>query len=328
MLRALSRAGLTTGLVIATSASCGSSERMGFADPAPGDAGSVVDAGSSGAFDPPAPPKGDAAAPFGCDAIDVVFVFDASTSMQEEKKNLLENLPAFVDVLDGFAARGKPVDYRLGVIDTTLTHVEATMFTTVTKTGSDGKLLRQKECGLADPWVERSDPDRTRHFTCLGDLPLDDSSSAFEMPLGALGSAVSADQAEFLRKDALLGVVIVSDEDDKTSARIPLDTADDGCPASAPWARPVSDVIATLDTAKGGRRDAWAVAVVAGPGPGDCTSSFGSACEARRLRELSTAAGSRGTFGSVCAGDLSPALTEALDVFRRACAAMPPPDVR
>ena len=71
-----------------------------------------------------------------------------------------------------------------------------------------------------------------------------------------------------------------------------------------------------LDTLTG-ERSRWALSVIAGDT--DCSSDFGSATEAVRLKSLVQATGDNGIFSSICQGDLSPALTDALDTFSAAC---------
>ncbi len=58
-------------------------------------------------------------------------------------------------------------------------------------------------------------------------------------------------------------------------------------------------------------------------GDGDCSSSFGNAVNAARLKEFVQQANSQGTtqavFSSICAGDLTIGLKNALDTFQSAC---------
>ncbi len=78
-----------------------------------------------------------------------------------------------------------------------------------------------------------------------------------------------------------------------------------------------------LDTVAHGK-GRWATAAIAGPGPGACMSSFGSADEATRLRELTSLAGANGVFSSICAGDLAQGLKDAIQTFSAACESFPP----
>ena len=78
-----------------------------------------------------------------------------------------------------------------------------------------------------------------------------------------------------------------------------------------------------LDTLKG-NRTRWAAAVIAGDG--NCSSSFGSAADGVRLKEFVNLANGNGTtqavFSSICDGDLTKGLKDALAVFQSACGAI------
>lgn len=73
-----------------------------------------------------------------------------------------------------------------------------------------------------------------------------------------------------------------------------------------------------LDAYAGGP-SRWAAAIIAGPGPGTCTSAFGEALEATRLEEFKTLVGANAKFSSICDGDLSSGLRDALQLFQTAC---------
>jgi hypothetical protein len=65
--------------------------------------------------------------------------------------------------------------------------------------------------------------------------------------------------------------------------------------------------------------------VIAGPGPGACSSTFGDADYAARLDEFVQSAGpSNGALSSICVGDLTQGLTDALELFDTACQNFPP----
>jgi hypothetical protein len=78
------------------------------------------------------------------------------------------------------------------------------------------------------------------------------------------------------------------------------------------------DLIDFLDTLKGDR-SRWATAAIAADG--DCTSAFGDATDATRLKSFVSQAGPQGAFSSICVGDLTVGLNDALDTFAAACGA-------
>jgi hypothetical protein len=156
-----------------------------------------------------------------------------------------------------------------------------------------------------------------------------------EQPLAAVSDALGprvgdGTNAGFVRDDALLAVVVLTDEDDcsVTGERFTIDSEVPSSGAACVPGRPVelvdvSATLASLDTLKGdpGR---WAMAVIAGPGPGTCSSPFGDAQPAARLLDLVARKQPNASFSSLCEGDLTGALADALATFDQACRAFPP----
>ena len=128
--------------------------------------------------------------------------------------------------------------------------------------------------------------------------------------------------AGFRRADALLAVVILTDENDCSYEQpVTLGFAESLCDAQQ---EPVANYVAFLD-AFTGERGRWATAVIAGPGPGTCSSTFGDADYAQRLDQFVQQAGAaNGVLSSICAGDLTAGLTTALALFDTACQNFPP----
>ncbi len=282
-----------------------------------------------------------------CEKMDILFVIDDSGSMGEEQSNLTANFPVFVSVLDEFRTDdGRPIDYRIGV---TTTGREGTYVANITfdlgggmpitrtyredMNGDNGALRQGDGCGLSVPFLSRSDEDVAGKFSCVANVGT--TGPSVEMPLmmtqWAVADRVSdGSNAGFLRDDALLAVVILTDEDDCSRTDDPivedvtvdgsgsLSSAADACNYDNPALVPIESIVATLDAVKGERRR-WATAVIAGPGPGKCSSAFGDAIEAVRLKEFVGIVGDNAVFSSICEGDLASALREALDTFETAC---------
>ncbi len=280
-----------------------------------------------------------------CTKMDVLFIIDDSGSMAEEQSNLATNFPRFVEVLDAYRTdTGEPLDYRLGVTTTGTNVTTRISFPSsipfppmeISEMGPEGAL--QQECGMTRRWIERADTDVAGTFSCVAQVGT--SGSGVEMPLYALELALTdrvsdGTNAGFLREDALLAVVILSDENDCSRLDDPIEimiedplsgggaTAADECDPSNPMIEPVSRFLGAVDSVKGDR-GRWATAVIAGPGPGTCTSDFGDAAEATRLKEFVDMAGDNAVFSSICEGDLSSALSRAIDTFQAACESFPP----
>jgi hypothetical protein len=285
---------------------CGPQSR----DPEPGDDMPGVDA-------PIAPPPPTDSGP-GCEAIDVLFVIDNSGSMMEEQTNLVANFPQFISVLETSG-----LNYRVGVT-TTGRDYTWTMQAPIggglpmSQTGGDnGKLL--KKGAMTKRWIDKGDADVSGTFSELANVGT--SGPGMEMPLGALRDALEDRMADgtntgFHRPEALLAVVVLTDEEDCSHEQpASLAFGENLCGQSS---EPVANYVQFLDQFTG-NHTRWATAVIAGPGPGDCSSAFGDANEAARLKDFVQQTGVNATFSSICEGDLSSGLSQALDLFESAC---------
>jgi hypothetical protein len=111
------------------------------------------------------------------------------------------------------------------------------------------------------------------------------------MPLAAMRAAfderiADGTNAGFRRPDALLAVVMLTDENDCSYEQpVTLGFAESLCTSMT---EPAANYVAFLDSFTGDR-GRWAAATIAGPGPGACTSTFGSADYAERLQQFGAA---------------------------------------
>lgn len=263
-----------------------------------------------------------------CGRMDIVFVVDDSGSMAEEQSNLAQNFPRFIDVLNRFTTGdGKPLDYRVAVTTTgrdlrykikvPIVGIELPM----SEKGDNGAF--RQSCGMQRRWLERGDRDVANTFACAAQVGT--GGPSLEMPLYSLNLALKdrvADgtNAGFLRDDALLATVIMTDEDDCSREDNDFTIPSDDC-QNADWVQPVKRYIDVLDKVKGAR-GRWATAVIAGPTA--CKSAFGDAEAANRLQSFVKETGATGVFSSICTGDLTSALNDALQTFNAACENLPP----
>ncbi|MBK9037006.1 MAG: hypothetical protein IPL61_38105 [Myxococcales bacterium] len=266
-----------------------------------------------------------------CRKMDLIFVIDDSGSMQEEQTNLATNFPMFATLLNDYTiSTGETLDYRAAITTTGIT-ATATIVPPVIpgfppfppisqpQTGLDGRF--KQSCGMTRGWLERTDPNMASTFACNANVGT--SGPAIEMPLRASQLAATlATNPGFLRTDALLGIVILTDEDDCSRTASTFETAGDSCATNGDTGLQMpAEVIAALDQIKGDR-GRWAAAVIAGQT--SCTSSFGDAAEGIRLKQFAQQAGANVIFGDICAGNLAPALQQALESFQAACENFPP----
>jgi hypothetical protein len=250
-----------------------------------------------------------------CQKIDVLFVIDNSQSMTEEQTNLIANFPQFISVLD---ASG--LDYRVAVTTTGRDYRwREGPFSASQSGGDNGTLLKPATCAMTNRWLDKADPDVGTAFSCVANVGT--SGPSREMPLGAMRDAfeeriADGTNAGFHRPDALLGVVFLTDEEDCSYER----SEDFGLTGTICSSKhePVANYVTFLDTFTG-NRSRWAIAAIAGPGPGSCMSAFGSAAEAKRIKQFVQLTGANGVMSSICDGDLAAGLATALDLFQSAC---------
>ena len=175
------------------------------------------------------------------------------------------------------------------------------------------------------PWIEGPNADIASQFSCVAAAPYPAANTndcQIELPYNAIqgfGEKVGPGQPNegFYNRDEqdLLVFVIITDEDQTlyASGTQLADTA------------PVIDspqIKSYLDNLAGGE-ERYGVIAIAGPGPGQCTSSHGSADEAEHLKELVNSI-PNGVFGSICDDDLPGTLQKGLEKMIVACDELPP----
>lgn len=313
-------------------AACGVSEEDG--SPA---TGANVDAGNGGGGGGDVCEFCDAAPVEVCSKMDILFIIDDSGSMGEEQGNLSQNFPQFIEVLDNYmTANGGGLDYRVAVTTTgrDLDYVIEpepvpgfpVVFPPIPMSESGDNGVMRQECGMTKRWIDGADGDVANTFSCVANVGT--GGPSLEMPLYAtqlaLGDRIAdGTNAGFLRDDALLGVIILTDEDDCSRDDNNFTIGNDQCGSGNSDYLPPSDTVAFLDQLTGSR-GRWATAVIAGAT--SCTSSFGDATQASNLQEFVSLTGDNAVFSSICDGDLATPLQEAIATFDSACQSFDPID--
>lgn len=258
-----------------------------------------------------------------CQKMDILFVIDDSNSMKEEQGNLAQNFPKFVDTMNTFKTKsGAKIDWRVAVTttgrDAHITAATPIGPIPVDQKGDNGAFRDPLGCG-GEPrkWIEDDDANALGTFACVAQVG--DQGPGYEMPLECMKLALvdrvaDGTNAGFLRNDALTAVIILTDEEDGSRHDDGFTINLDGT-SSDPGYTPVAEYVATLDSSVGVGK--WATAVIAGPT--NCKSAFGDAAEAKRLKEFVALAGPNGSFSSICSGDLTTAIQNALGTFDGAC---------
>ena len=238
----------------------------------------------------------------GCEKVDVVFAVDNSGSMQEEIEELQGPVfDSFPDAL--LAVNGGLLDFQLAVIDACN---DPPYFH---NHGDSG------DCNFANGanYMVSTNPALETEYACVMEL----TPSGYEgMPDGCSGSnddeqpantaadavsLVGGQNAGFLRDDAVLLVVAMTDEDEK--------------PLPAASAQEVANKI--IDAA-GGINNVVFLGIA---GASDCDGPYGSADDAAFLREITQVFidANRGLFWDLCGGNLEQAFQSVVDVVDVAC---------
>jgi hypothetical protein len=196
-----------------------------------GDAGSAppdAPVSPADATDVPIATDGPDAPPTTAGKVDIVFVVDNSGSMQQEQANLAYNFPLFMQEL----ANLQIADFRIAVVNTDLGAGAMTANTQCAPTtpGGDRGLFCHvrgmdfcQRCGVdtSQGRFLRAVPinfqgSLPQVFSCVAMIGA--AGCSFQHPLGALTKAlVQAENGSFLRPDAYLAFVIITDGDDCTA---------------------------------------------------------------------------------------------------------------
>jgi hypothetical protein len=289
---------------------CGSSEEKPSAEAGEKKTGASGSQGDFGSGGPSDGVEGAGATADECKKMDIVFIVDDSNSMEQEQSNLATNFPKFASVIDQYKTKsGANLDYRLAV---TTTKTGKTQGTFASKRGASAP--KNCDAGPERPWLERADGAVADMFSCRAQVGTDGGSPEQSLESVFLGltdriedGTNNASDTSFLRADALLAFVAITDEDEGGT---------EGSPA-----REVSEYPALFDGIKGSR-ERWSAAVIAGEKK--CSSKgLGEAAEAKRLKQFIADVGKNGVFSSLCTGDLTDGLTKALETFGAACKSFP-----
>jgi hypothetical protein len=158
--------------------------------------------------------------------VDIVFMIDNSPSMREEQENLGRNFPAFMNELKKIEG-GLP-NVHIGIVSSDLgAGPNPLMGSACIRPGGDRGIFQAKPgCGLdaASKFIISSNNDTMKNFTgdisqvfsCMAQLGTD--GCGFEHQLQAtrvaLYEGTTPENKGFLRENAFLAIILITDEDD------------------------------------------------------------------------------------------------------------------
>jgi len=294
----------------------GASEGSASADDASGDGQGVK-------FDLGVQPDANVDLDEGCTKVDFLFVIDNSGSMNDEQANLVNSFPGFIS---GIQSSLEQVDeYQVGVVTTDAYSPNNAVAGCnvlgglVTRTG--GSYSSNSQCG---PYAAGANymtelDDLQQSFACAAQVGT--SGSGTERPMDALVSVVDKVHGGpgqcnegFLRDDALLVVVIITDEWDGPND--PESPGSSGTPQD--W---YDSVIAAK---LGIPENAVALALINYQGSPTCPPAS-APYDGAHIRDFVTLFGENGFLGGVCEPDYGPIFSDAVAVIEGACNNFQPP---
>ena len=277
--------------------------------------------GSSTTFDPFSDDSGGDTAPgvpLGCEKVDFLFVVDNSSSMDDDQANLIDNFPTFAAGIESSLAHVE--DIHVGVVTTdeydALPQGCRELGALVTQTG--GTASSMSECGpfvQGQPYMTAED-DLAAGFACAARVGVD--GLAREQPIEAMLAAARGEHDGpggcndgFIRDDALLVVVLITDETDGPNDHEAQ--ASPGTPAE--WRDELVQI-------KGHLHNTAIVSLVKGVDLG-CPPLEGES-SGGDIVTFTNLFGANGMVGGICL-DHGEVLAQAVDVIEHACDSYIPP---
>jgi hypothetical protein len=261
--------------------------------------------------------------PVGCDAVDFLFVVDDSSSMQDHQQNLIDNVPAFVDGIQ--ATLEQVASYQVGVIATDPYSGNPgqciLLGALVTDTSDQGVNSSNMICGpYADGFNYMTEnDDLATAFGCAAQVGT--MGNGFERPMEAmvatLGQSLDVPggcNEGFLRDDALLVIVVITDEYDGPGDPEALNGGEDP-PTSLGDPQSWYDAVVA---AKLGIPQNAAALVITNYEGGSCPpADLGH--DGMNLVEWVEKFGENGFLGGICEPDYGPMFEEATGIIETAC---------
>jgi hypothetical protein len=315
------RAALPHALCVVAAVACGTSARnpLGDGTSKPGaDAGDLL---GDGGVRPGADGGGGV-----CPDVDILFVIDNSGSMADKQQRLANSFPGFAKAIQ--ARMPAATSVQVGVVSTSAYYGKYPTFSKPIEclvTATDGPQSTNAACldEKGPHYLDGLAPGFATSFQCVAKLGSggDDDEKPMKALLGAADPANAAPgkcNAGFARKDALLVVVVITDEDD---------ARDPACQDAFPPAG--------TSCGSGGDPDAWYAKLVSFKGghpenvlvlsllsrsntqtnPGYCANG-----NTTRVLAFTNRFAKNGLVGDVCDASYDAFFTKALPVFDQACA--------
>jgi hypothetical protein len=248
--------------------------------------------------------------------VDILFVIDNSGSMADKQQRLASSFPGFADVIQKRLPSAKTI--QVGVVASSAYYTAAPGACLVkTTSGPDST---NTTCRVGAPYLDARDPAFAGRFACVAKVGAGGDSDEIPMKnlLGALDAknvAPSGCNAGFSRPDALLVLVIITDEDDVKESDCDPFSGTGTCGSGGTPAEWAAAVVA----AKGGHPENVVVLSLVSRKIGVCSNTV-------TVNVTSfTHAFQQGFVGDVCDATYDGFFAKALPLVDQACASFVPP---
>ncbi len=255
----------------------------------------------------------------GCSKVDFLFVIDSSNSMATNQAELIASFPEFVA---GIQSTLEDVEsYHVGVVTSDAYEFNepgcTMMGSLVTQTG--GKDSGMETCGpysAGARYMTEAD-DLPTAFSCAALVGTDGAndeammSGAIEAVSPGLNGAGACNEG-FIRDDALLVLVLITDEDDPGTC-INGNESCDGSPGNpGTW---LDDLLAVKEHSE----NLVALSLTRGSPGNVCGPEQGTEKDGEQIMEFVGLLGSTGLIGDICADSFGPFFDEAVALVETAC---------
>jgi hypothetical protein len=253
-----------------------------------------------------------------CSAVDFLFVIDDSSSMDPHQANLIANFPAFIAGIESTLVDVET--YQVGIITTDpyAGNPGACILLGALVTGTAGTNSSNMDCV---PYAEgfnymTQEDDLADKFSCAAQVGTNGSGS--ERPMEAMVNAVSktvgACNEGFLRDEALLVIVVITDEYDGRDDPEPGNGREPPTSTGTPQSWYDAVIAAKNDIPE----NAAALAIVNYEGGSCPPAELGF--DGVNIVEWVSLFGTNGFLGGICEEDYGPFFDDATDVIAEACA--------
>jgi len=280
---------------------------------------------------PPTPDAGMMMPDTGCKKVDLLFVIDNSGSMADEQINLVNSFPDFVSEMQAKLVNTE--SYHVGVITSDSNIYNSApcnqQGALVTKTG--GMSSSNMTCSpYASGKNYMNEMDQLgQKFACAGQVGTggDGNEQPMQTMQQALSPAMNAPGAcndGFIREDALLVIVVITDEEDDHEVQACMQLPQSGSPGEP------NNWFAGVVAAKGGIESNIVVLALIGPVQNPCPAldkcngGITGAEVAARVDQFAKMF-TYGSVGQICAPSYKQFFSDAISVIDSACENFMPP---